>query len=58
MKGETSEYTRQKCEVYSRWQSIVGYLAPVSRWNKGKISEWSQRKNYLIENYENIKTDS
>jgi len=24
---------KQKCEVYSR---VVGYLSPVSDWNKGK----------------------
>lgn len=35
------EKQRQKCEVYSR---IVGYLRPVSQWNDGKQSEFSQRK--------------
>ena len=34
---------KQKCEVYSR---IVGYLSPLSSWNKGKIEEYKQRKNY------------
>lgn len=34
---------RQKCEVYSR---VVGYLRPVSQWNKGKKSEWVDRVEY------------
>lgn len=33
------------CEVYSR---IVGYLRPVSQWNKGKQEEFSVRKVYEI----------
>jgi anaerobic ribonucleoside-triphosphate reductase len=32
---------RQRCEVYSR---VVGYIRPVSQWNVGKKSEWSDRK--------------
>jgi ribonucleoside-triphosphate reductase len=28
------------CEVYSR---VVGYMRPVSQWNKGKQSEWNDR---------------
>ena len=35
---------RQKCEVYSR---VVGYLRPVSQWNKGKQSEWKDRVNFI-----------
>lgn len=31
------------CEVYSR---VVGYLRPVSQWNAGKQSEYSQRETY------------
>ncbi len=31
---------RTKTEVYSR---IVGYLRPVSGWNKGKQQEWRDR---------------
>lgn len=34
-----------KCEVYSR---VVGYLSPVSDWNKGKKEEFKQRKTYEI----------
>jgi anaerobic ribonucleoside-triphosphate reductase len=36
---------RQRCEIYSR---IVGYLSPTNRWNKGKLSEWSDRKTFKI----------
>ena len=34
-----------RCEVYSR---VVGYLSPVSEWNKGKVSEWEDRQEYKI----------
>ncbi|MFW6238833.1 MAG: anaerobic ribonucleoside-triphosphate reductase [Halanaerobiales bacterium] len=34
---------KQKCEVYSR---VVGYLSPVSEWNKGKKEEFKDRKTY------------
>ena len=30
----------KECEVYSR---VVGYLRPVSQWNKGKRAEWRKR---------------
>lgn len=30
------------CEVYSR---VSGYLRPVSQWNRGKQSEFAERKN-------------
>jgi len=33
--------SKQKCEVYSR---VVGYLSPISSWNKGKKEEWKDRK--------------
>lgn len=36
---------RQKCEVYSR---VVGYLSPVGRWNKGKKSEFTDRKTFNV----------
>jgi len=35
---------RQKTEVYSR---IVGYLRPVSGWNKGKRQEFKDRKVFV-----------
>lgn len=31
---------RTECEVYSR---VVGFLTPVSHWNKGKKEEWKDR---------------
>jgi len=34
---------RQACEVYSR---VVGYLRPVSQWNKGKKAEYKDRKTF------------
>lgn len=38
-----SEKGKQRCEVYSR---VVGYLSPVSEWNKGKKEEYKDRKTY------------
>ena len=34
---------KQKCEIYSR---VVGYLSPVSEWNKGKKEEFKDRKTF------------
>lgn len=41
--GEVNECPKcgKSCEVYSR---IVGYLRPVEQWNKGKKSEFGDRK--------------
>ncbi len=36
---------KAECEVYSR---VVGYLTPVSHWNKGKKQEFKDRKTYKI----------
>ena len=33
------------CEVYSR---VVGYLRPLSQWNKGKQAEFNDRINFNI----------
>jgi ribonucleoside-triphosphate reductase len=33
-------------ETYSR---VVGYIRPVSQWNKGKIEEFKQRKEFVVE---------
>ena len=38
-----SEKGKQKCEVYSR---VVGYLSPVSEWNKGKKEEYKDRQTF------------
>jgi hypothetical protein len=35
-----SAWRRTRTEVYSR---VVGYLRPVSQWNKGKKAEWADR---------------
>lgn len=34
---------RQECIVYSR---VVGWITPTSQWNKGKKSEFCDRKTY------------
>lgn len=36
----------KKCEVYSR---VVGYHNPVQNWNKGKQSEFFDRKEFSTE---------
>ncbi len=36
---------RTRCEVYSR---VVGFLTPVSQWNKGKKEEFRDRKTFKI----------
>ena len=33
----------EKCEIYSR---VCGFLRPVSGWNKGKKSEYAQRREF------------
>ncbi len=40
---EQKELKRTRCEVYSR---VVGYLTPVSQWNKGKKAEFRDRKTF------------
>jgi ribonucleoside-triphosphate reductase len=35
---------RTRTEVYSR---VVGYLRPIRQWNKGKQSEWKDRKVFI-----------
>lgn len=37
---------RTKCEIFSR---IVGYLRPISQWNPGKVSEFKNRKTYIVD---------
>lgn len=34
---------RRKCEVYSR---VVGYLRPISQFNRGKQEEFKKRKTF------------
>ena len=38
------ESKRTKCEVYSR---VVGYMRPITQWNKGKKQEFKDRKLFL-----------
>jgi ribonucleoside-triphosphate reductase len=35
----------KKCEVYSR---VVGYIRPVSQWNKGKKEEYKERQEFQV----------
>jgi len=37
----------KKCEVYSR---VVGYIRPVSQWNKGKKEEYKERQEFKMGN--------
>jgi anaerobic ribonucleoside-triphosphate reductase len=37
---------RQECIVYSR---VVGWLTPVSNWNKGKKAEFADRKTFVVD---------
>lgn len=41
--GNDLSAKRQPCEVYSR---VVGYLRPVTQWNKGKKAEFYDRREY------------
>jgi hypothetical protein len=38
-----------KCEVYTR---VCGYMRPVKYWNKGKKSEFNDRKTYKRREHE------
>jgi len=40
-KKDKSLRNYKECEVYSR---IVGYLRPITSWNKGKQQEYKERK--------------
>ncbi|MCF7936743.1 MAG: anaerobic ribonucleoside-triphosphate reductase [Synergistales bacterium] len=37
---------RTRCEVYSR---VVGFLSPVSQWNRGKAAEFADRKTFDVQ---------
>ncbi len=39
----TEQTERTRCEIYSR---VVGFLSPVSQWNKGKRAEFSDRRTF------------
>jgi len=34
---------RTRTEIFSR---VVGFLTPISQWNKGKQEEWKDRKTF------------
>lgn len=36
----------QPCEIYSR---VVGYLRPIQQWNRGKVEEFKQRREFVVE---------
>ena len=40
MTKKETQVTRQRCEVYSR---VVGYIRPITQWNPGKQSEYTDR---------------
>jgi ribonucleoside-triphosphate reductase len=40
------EQRKVPVEVYSR---VVGYYRPVNQWNKGKQEEFSERREYRIQ---------
>ena len=44
-KEDTSLKNYQDTEVYSR---VVGYLRPIKQWNKGKQTEYHDRKVYKL----------
>ncbi|MDA3862579.1 MAG: hypothetical protein PF689_01785 [Deltaproteobacteria bacterium] len=52
--GNTKKVKVIETEVYSR---VVGYYRPVRNWNKGKRSEFSQRKLIDYKPYNTISSD-
>lgn len=42
---EKKELKRQPCLVFSR---VNGWYTSIDTWNKGKSSEWVDRKEYVI----------
>lgn len=43
------------CETYSR---VVGYFRPTRQWNKGKKSEFEDRKNFSVDKIEDSVNDN
>jgi ribonucleoside-triphosphate reductase len=43
---QTCPTCESTCEIWSR---IVGYFRPVDQWNKGKKSEYKERKEYVVQ---------
>ena len=44
---ELENKERQECEIYTR---VMGYFRPISQFNKGKQSEFNERK-WFCENH-------
>ncbi len=36
---------RTACQIFSR---VNGWFTPINKWNKGKVSEWQDRKTYEV----------
>lgn len=47
LRGEYEHCPECKC-VCEVWSRIVGYFRPVDQWNKGKQSEYAERKEYVV----------
>ena len=43
-----SEKCKERTEVYSR---VCGFYRPVAQWNKGKKSEFEDRKEYIPQQF-------
>jgi ribonucleoside-triphosphate reductase len=43
---EEQKTCNEKTEVYSR---VVGFYRPIEQWNPGKKSEFSDRKEYVLQ---------
>ena len=42
---ELQDAKRTLCQIFSR---VNGWLTPINSWNKGKLSEWADRKEYQV----------
>ena len=40
---DCEHFISYQCEIYSR---VVGYMRPISQWNKGKQQEFKDRKTF------------
>ena len=46
MNTNKDENNRQPCKIFSR---VNGWYTSIDSWNKGKLSEWRDRKEYVVE---------
>ncbi|MDR2667234.1 MAG: anaerobic ribonucleoside-triphosphate reductase [Holosporales bacterium] len=49
MKNEDIKFDNEKRTVCEVWTRVMGYFRPVSAFNKGKQSEYSERKYFKTE---------